>query len=316
MKFRSAHTITGLTTILGSASLMFYMMRLAPRWLQVKRLRVGITGLPAEWRGVRIAHLSDFHVGEPNVPVDMLWRARREAEAFDPDIIALTGDFYHDGNASESGILFAEWPSCHVLAVLGNHDHRGGVEHVATLVRDLCAAGVIVLNNTAVDVSLRGRAAWLAGVNDPYTGRDDIDSALSAVPMSEDALLLLAHAPTVLDSMPVGRARLALCGHTHGGQVRLLPSGRTPFLRVIHWLIGEPKRHEPSIYHGMHWVRGAVVCISNGLGMSQLPIRFRTRPQVVLIELEQPVESDRACDNPKRFFEDLTREPRWARWFS
>lgn len=295
---------------------LLYMQRFAPSWLQVNRLRVGIIGLPDEWRDVRVAHLSDFHLGHSLIVEDVVRRARREAFAFAPDIIALTGDFYDDGRTTADIGLFSDWPDAHMFAVFGNHDHRGGSNHLARLARDLETSGVRVLINDSVKVPLRGRDAWIAGVDDPYTGKDDLRRTLDAIPDGEDALLLLAHAPTIVDGIPVGKIRLVLTGHTHGGQVRLLPSGRTPFLRLIHWIIREPRRNEPTVYHGVHWMRGAIISISNGLGMSQLPLRFRTRPQVTLIELVDVSDGDAACDDPRRYVENVTQESRLARWMS
>ncbi|HUG14380.1 MAG TPA: metallophosphoesterase [Thermomicrobiales bacterium] len=316
MKSRRVSAAGAASTLALVGALVGYSLRIAPRWLHVRRLRIGLIGLPEEWRGTRIVHLSDFHLGHKAVPKDLLRRARGEALAFGPDIIALTGDFFNDGRATERAALFVNWPLANVFAVLGNHDHRGGPAHVASLERDLRAGGVTVLSNDATSVELHGRTAWIVGVDDPYTGRDNILAALDGLPAGAEALLLLAHAPTVVDMMPVGRIRLALCGHTHGGQLRLLPSGRTPFLRVILWLIGEPLRNEPSIYHGTHWVRGAVVCVSNGLGLSQLPLRFRTRPQVVLIELCDASDVSLGCDDVRRYVDDRTPEKWFSRWLA
>lgn len=293
-----------------------YMYSLAPRWLHVRRLRVGIPGLPSEWRGVRVAHLSDFHVGHPHVPADVLRRARDIAISFEPDIVALTGDYFDDGVLVEHCGLFSGWPDGKTLAVMGNHDHRGGAGHIDRVERILVDGGARALRNEAVSVQLRGREAWIAAVDDPYSGRDNLAEALHDIPLGEPALLLLAHAPTVADTLPIGATRLMLCGHTHGGQIRLLPSGRTPLLGTLRWLIGEPQRAEPSIHHGQHWVNGAVISISNGLGMSQLPLRFRTRPQIVLIELDRVEPSLVPCDDIRRYITDYSGDRWWERRLS
>jgi hypothetical protein len=98
--------------------------------------------------------------------------------------------------------------------------------------------------------------------------------------------------------------------------MRLLPSGRIPGIERLRAFLGEPVRNEPPIYHGAHWVRGAVVIISNGLGMSQFPARVRTRPQVILLELDGPQPSDTPCDDVRRYVHDVTAE-RWiSRWLA
>jgi uncharacterized protein len=274
----------------------------APRHLDVVRLRVGIPDIPIEWDGVRIAHLSDFHVGSIGVTVDRLWRARRIAEAFEPDIVALTGDFFDEGVLADTQGLFIDWPSSSsAFAVIGNHDARAGEVPLEELVNHLRDGGVTVLRNDAVPLDLRGRTAWLTGVDDPHTWRADEIRAFQSLPDDADALIYLAHSPVAADRVPLGRARLILCGHTHGGQFRLLPSGRIPLVKVIRKVKRAPERDDPDIAFGWHWRRGAIVIISNGLGMSQIPGRFRSRPQLVLIELTRAAESALPCDDVRRY---------------
>ncbi|HMM41356.1 MAG TPA: hypothetical protein PKA95_05595, partial [Thermomicrobiales bacterium] len=93
----------------------------------------------------------------------------------------------------------------------------------AALRRQLDAGKVRLLRNDAIQLQLRGRDAWIAGVDDPFTFRDDVATALGKVPDNAEALLLLAHSPAVVRELPVGRARLVLAGHTHGPAV--LPWG-------------------------------------------------------------------------------------------
>jgi predicted MPP superfamily phosphohydrolase len=294
-----------------------YAVRIAPRWLQVVRLRVQLPNLPAEWRGVRVAHLSDLHAGNPAVPLSLLFRARHAVLAFEPEIIAITGDFFHQGVHVPVDGLFGDWPAgARVFGVLGNHDYRSGGEDLDWLLRALRADGVRVLHDEAVRFQLRGREAWIVGVNDPYTWHANQEEAFEDLPEDADALLYLAHAASVVRSLPVGRARLLLTGHTHGGQIRLLPSGRVPFLKLIRDLLDEPPRDDPDLYHGIHWVRGAVVVVSNGVGMSQFPARVRTRPQVVLIELDELAEDGAPCDDVRRFVEECDPEPWLWRWLS
>jgi hypothetical protein len=58
------------------------------------------------------------------------------------------------------------------------------------------------------------------------------------------------------------------------------------------------------------------VVISNGLGVSKLPWRFRTRPQVILIELAQAGTDGPACDDVSRYVQRLNPVPFWLRWLS
>jgi len=314
------HLVRSLIALVGSAALavsvVVYMTRIAPRWLEVVRLRVAIPTLLDEWAGVRIAHLSDFHAGGA-IPLELLQRAKSIALAESPDIIALTGDFYDEGRRAEVGDLFTAWPGgVAVFAVLGNHDHRASEEDRSRLLNELSAGGVEVLSNRAVSIDLYGRPAWIVGVDDPYSWKMEEAQAFGAMPVSAEALLYLAHSPAAVNTLPVGRVRLMVSGHTHGGQIRLTPDGRVPFVALARRLRGNPERPDPDIHRGVHWKRGSVLVISNGLGVSKLPWRFRTRPQVILIELAQAAADGPACDDVQRYVQRLQPEKPWVRWFS
>ena len=270
-------------------------------------MRVGLPSLPHAWEGVRIAHLSDFHVGSTGVSIERLWRARRLAEEFRPDIVALTGDFFDEGQMSDTRGLFVDWPEeAHVVAVIGNHDARAGEPPLEAIVRHLCDGGVAVLRNAAKPLELRGTTAWLVGVDDPHTWLADERLAFECLPDETDALLYLAHSPSAARTIPVGRALLTVAGHTHGGQFRLLPSGRIPFMKLIRKMTGTPDRNDTEHAFGWHWTRGTVLVISNGLGVSQIPGRFRARPQLILMELSTRINETYACDDVRRY---VTRLP-------
>jgi predicted MPP superfamily phosphohydrolase len=304
--------------VLAAAAGAVYSVRIAPRWLRVTRLRMALPGLPPAWHGLRIAQLADFHANGPFVSDAFLAHAKQTALGFAPDLVAITGDFFEDGQWSEKGALYRTWPDgLPVLAVLGNHDYRGGPDNRDRLIAQLHASGIILLRNCATSVTLRGCSAWVAGTDDPHSGRHNVAQTLRDVPDCDDVLLLLAHSPVAVNELPFGRVRLMLSGHTHGGQVRLLPSGQVPFVNLLRALRNLPRRPDPPFFRGWGWVRGTVLVVSDGLGVSTLPIRFRTRPQLLLIELTTATTSAAAaCDDADRFVTDLSEEPRWLRWLT
>jgi hypothetical protein len=184
-------TIAGIACGLLLACLTGY----STRRLRVLRLRVSLPGLPNRLRGLRVAHLSDFHAGARGTPLSMLMNARNEALTFRPDIVALTGDFYDNGKQVAVDGLWSGWPKgTSVVAVLGNHDFRGGHDALGSLVHELESGGVRVLRNTAERFDLRGNPQWIVGVDDPFTWRADDTAAFGALPDHEDALLFLRDA--------------------------------------------------------------------------------------------------------------------------
>jgi predicted MPP superfamily phosphohydrolase len=290
---------------------------LAPRWLEVVRLRVAVPGLAPFWDGLRVAHLTDFHAGGRGVSGSMLWDARRAVDDFAPDLIALTGDFYAEGVPVAVDGLFTNWPvGVPVLAVLGNHDFRGGAAGLAAIVSELQHGGVRLLRNEAVGISLRGIDAWIVGVDDAHTWQADDARAFRMLPDGAEALLYLTHSPAAARTMPIGRARIVLAGHTHGGQMRLTRSGNIPLTATLRRLLRQTPKNDPSHHRGSHWVRGSLLLISNGLGVSVLPLRLLTRPQVLLVELTRAGSSGDACDDAARYVERLSPPSRLLRWLS
>lgn len=300
-----------LVAFVAAVTIAVYMIGIAPRWLRVTRLRVALPGLPSIWRGVRIAHLSDFHLGAWGMTDGHLHKARKIALEFEPDTVVLTGDFYDSGKDISPDGLYDEWgPGVPVFAVMGNHDRRGVAGTLARIRAEQERAGVVILDNEALEFGLRGQPAWVVGVDDAHTFHADVDRAFRMLPDGETALLFLSHLPYTVSDLPVGRALLMLAGHTHGGQVRILPSGRMPLTKWIRKLRGAPDCPEGPVYRGWHWMKGAVLVISDGLGVSTLPIRFLTRPHLILIELDQAApHADLACDDVNRYVTELNPEP-------
>ncbi len=263
---------------------------------------------------MRIAMLSDFHAGGEGVSWPMLRRARQIALEFEPDLLVLTGDYFDDGRFVDSAGLFRDWPEClPVLGVLGNHDWRSGQQGLDATIRELEAGGVRLLRNESVAITLRGVTIYVAGVDDPHLRRDDLEAALRDVPDSADFRLLLSHSPSVAENLLPGQVQIVLAGHTHGGQIRLLPSGKIPFIGLVRRMRGLPARPDPRFFRGCHWVHGSVLVISDGLGLSTIRARFRTRPQVILIELGIPPVDGPDCDEIQRYVENISNEPRIVR---
>jgi predicted MPP superfamily phosphohydrolase len=241
--------------------------------------------------GFSIAQLSDFHLGR-HVTREQVRRAVEVANGLGADVIVLTGDFVtgaakHSAACAEE--LAALGATCGVYAVLGNHDKWTNPDLVAAKVAEV---GNSVLRDDACSIGARGGRLWLLGIEDTgctagYFGhtygdfkaawadkRTRLAGMLEDVPVDE-ARLLLVHNPDFTEMLPEGRIDLALCGHTHGGQVRV------PFL-------GAPV--VPSFF-GNKYATGLVqgpktqVYVNRGIGLIAPPVRFNCRPEVTLLRL-------------------------------
>ena len=182
---------------------------------RVNHLEVHVVNLDPRHDGVRIAQLSDIHVGHMT-PAEHVRAAIDVANAAQPDLIALTGDYvnWRRHEAEIAGDQLAGLAAPRVVAVLGNHDYfTWGAGVTLALERD----GYEVLRNRHTVVTLRGAPLAVIGVDDPITRHDDLDAAFRGVkPMTR---IVLCHAPDRAPAIAARDADLVLSGHTHGGQI-------------------------------------------------------------------------------------------------
>lgn len=253
-------------------------------------------------RPVRVAHLSDLHLG--------FWVQRGSLEAWvratnaeKPDLVAITGDL--TDSARPHQVLPALSALRHltaplgVWAVWGNHDYRFGGYQIKNrptsapaprgvlsvfdppqkvpmlapkgLEPPLRAAGVRILHNRGVSVR---DDLFLAGVDDFWHGEPDLGAAFKDSPEAS-ARLLLAHNPDYLHEVAKSPVPpdFTLCGHTHGGQIVLGTYG--PLFT--------------SSAYGQKFAGGFVddpvpAFVSRGLGVSVIPVRYRCDAELVIFD--------------------------------
>jgi len=227
--------------------------------------------VPPELDGLRIAHLSDFHLGVHSRGVQAVERAVAWVEERRPDLVCVTGDLLSKpkGEARLLGLLERLG---HPYVVLGNHDwalSRDPFSRPAALER--LDHGTL-LSDSAVEVELRGRRIEIAGV-DP---RGWVANRPNRLPASTaDLHILLCHFPDALPRLRAGRWNLVLAGHLHAGQI-VLPTGRGRILLA----------HPGSRYRaGLYERAGTVMHVSAGLGTTFVPFRFFARPEATELVL-------------------------------
>ena len=246
-----------------------YAALVEPQWLDLERVTIHLTDLSPAAEGLRVALLSDLHLG-PQVDRDHVARAFDLALEAGPDLVLLAGDFVSQAEAISTcaEVVARLRAPGGVFACLGNHDHWTAPDQVAGA---LTGAGVTVLRNRAVEVA---DGLWLAGVDDVWEERADLDAALVDVPPGA-TVMLLAHEPEFADTVAAdGRVTLQLSGHTHGGQV-CLPLVGPPILPYL-------GRRYPA---GRYQVGRLQLYVTRGVGLIFPPVRFNCRPEVTLVEL-------------------------------
>ncbi|MEO5338030.1 MAG: metallophosphoesterase [Magnetospirillum sp. WYHS-4] len=254
-----------------------------PRRLRVRRATLYTEKWPVDRPPLRIAAISDLHVGAPHMNLAKLEHVVRTVNGLKADVVALLGDYVIHG------VLFGRFvhprpiaerlgqiqARLGVVSVLGNHDwwHDGpGIR------REMERFGIQVLENDVASVGGDGPPLWIAGLADSSTRIPKAKETVSRVPEGEP-VIVLAHDPAAFADVP-SRAVLTLAGHTHGGQVNL--SRVRHLVSLPHLLDG----------HGRGWVRGQgkTMFVTTGLGTSVVPLRFDTPPEIALITIRRPAQ--------------------------
>ena len=240
-------------------------------WLRRRVLEVGIEGLPRELDGVRIAHLSDFHLGVLGRGPGSAERAVGWVAARRPDLVCVTGDLLsRRSGAAHLEHLLRELGSC--VVVLGNHDIDDTRDPFSQRLDEPVVSGiegVTLLGDESIDVELRGMRVQIVGV-DPrsYARREARPDELSDPGAA--LRLLLCHFPGIVRRIAPEAFELVLSGHLHAGQIVVpYPGGR---LRLAHLRAREAEgvyRHGSTVLH-----------VSPGIGTTFVPLRFFARPEV------------------------------------
>jgi uncharacterized protein len=247
-------------------------------WLRLRVLEVAVPGLPEPLDGLRIAHLSDFHLGAPlsrgnrasAFAVD--WVAARR-----PDLVCVTGDLVsHPRGEPRLRELLRRLDR--PLVVLGNHDvavTRDPFSRAAEL-RDLEQARL--LRDTSETLEVRAQRVSVVGV-DPESYRAKRTRPHELVDRGAGFRLLLCHFPAIVDRMPRRSFDLILAGHLHAGQICLPLPGR----RIA---LAHPSARFVA---GLYETDAGVMHVSPGTGTTFVPFRFFARPEVTELVLRGQV---------------------------
>ena len=246
---------------------------------------IPIRDLDPRLDGLRIAHVSDLHLGAPGVNSMAAWRALELLDEAAPDLIAVTGDqLSHARGADE----LLELLSCFhaplgTVAILGNHD-LGYVRDPfskAGPVPDYGSVGVTLLRDETIAVEHNGAHIDISGIEPRQQEKPQVlppygQPLLAPWPESDAELhVVLSHYPDLFDELPTNSRDLVLSGHLHGGQVCIpWPSGRIRLSQINHG------------YTDGVFTRGdATMHISRGVGTTFVPVRYFARPEITILTL-------------------------------
>lgn len=243
-------------------------------WVRLETVPVRLRRLPPELDGLRVAHLSDFHLGVPSRGTRAVARAVDWVEERQPDLTLVSGDLLsRPRGEARLRELLARLPNAY--AVLGNHDYAASKDPFSRPVELDDLAPARLLADEAETLELRGRRVQIVGV-DPRSYRRRRANPERLADPSADLRILLCHFPQVIDRLEPGVFDLVLAGHLHAGQITVpYPGGRVR-LAHLRWTYVE----------GLYERPGGVLHLSAGLGTTFVPFRFFARPAAYELVLQ------------------------------
>ncbi len=244
-------------------------------FLRKKRLYIPPSRLISALEGIKILHISDLHIKRIGKKEKKILRYIEELK---PDLILITGDYLDYTPRLEIAVEFIG----KLKARMGVFGNVGNVDYVYPVnvarLKKRCPENILL--NEARQVFFKGQSLWIVGVGDPilYKTRSffekKIKDLLGSVPSDEPCVVLI-HRPEQIPLVLSLGAELVLCGHTHGGQMRL------PFSLQFYNQSEECKKYNKGIYH----VDNSIVNVSAGVGTSDISMRFLCPPEISLLEI-------------------------------
>ncbi len=189
---------------------------------RIRELAVFLPDLPDALDGLRIAHISDTHVGK-FTRGRMLREITGATNHLNADLVILTGDLIDntlDDLSSALEMVKGMNPRSGLFMVEGNHDL---FDDPAEFVRRVRESGITLLRNEAETIQLRGHAVQIMGITWDHHAADMVENVEKVAKLRDPAAfpLLLAHHPHAFDTAVKHGLPLTLAGHTHGGQLML-----------------------------------------------------------------------------------------------
>jgi len=254
--------------------------------IKIPVIKIPIANLPEKLRGLKIAHLSDSHLGHYKY-LDDLEEAVEKITPHSPDLVLVTGDISDDlsilGDAIR--IIHGINPPLGVFASVGNHEYYRGINRVKKIFEK---SPFPLLIDESVLVDKEGQKIFIGGADDPVSlRRVNIDFLKQTVkktlePAPDDSFkILMSHRPRGLDFAPDHGVSLVLAGHTHGGQVGFF--GRSAFEAV--W---------PDLYlWGIYRKKNTTLYTSSGMG-HWMPLRIACPAEAPILVLKKSDETNPA----------------------
>ncbi len=261
--------------------------------LDVTHYTVQSDRLPLAFSSLKIGHISDLH----NTEIPCIRHRLMDALAVEmPDLIVVTGDLIDCRHTNSKIAMKTMRRICEIAPVYyvaGNHEAK--MQHKLPIWEaQLTAMGVEILKDRAIPYEKDGETVYLCGIYDPAfvlgSGKHSkeayaklLEKKLQQVLPPEGFRILLSHRPCPFETYQESGVELVLCGHAHGGMIRL------PGKQGV---ISPDEGFFPKYTQGVFQQEGTSMVVSRGIGNSLFPLRFHNASELVMVTLESTKPSE------------------------
>lgn len=279
---------------IGIFILMYLYIKYNVNTLEVTKYVVENKKVPKEFDGYNIVQISDLHsklFGENNK------KLIQKIKSLNPDIVVVTGDLIDGENNNYNVALdFMKEISklYRVYYIIGNHEQKSLIkkykDEYKNYFNKLHQIDFVNLDNNKVEIVKGDSNINLYGLTVPYSCYkylfDNQETTSIDIDFLEEKLgkvdreqfnILLAHTPFYFDEYEKWGADLTLCGHVHGGIVRL---------PIVGGLLSPDRKFFPKYDLGEYIKNKSTMIVSKGLGGSKVLIRVNCKPEIVNIKLK------------------------------
>jgi predicted MPP superfamily phosphohydrolase len=275
-------------TAFAASSLPFaacaYGLTIGRTNIETTRKRIRLARLPKAFDGLRVAQLSDLHIG-PFMSASQIRHVVQMTNDYKADLVLMTGDYIIWDPSTQGDVVDALSglrAPFGVVGCLGNHELWAGCE--ASITQMFAERNIRILRHERWPIQTGGEVLNLIGVDyeavrhfgpHPEGVVDQYLKGVEPLILPDTANILLSHNPNTFDRAAALGIDLSLAGHTHGGQVTL---------EFINKNLS-PSRLITAYVRGWFEKKGCQLYVNRGIGTIGVPIRFDAPPEITIFEL-------------------------------
>lgn len=254
--------------------------------------RIRFTNLPKSFKGLKIIHISDMHLGSFKRNFGQIAKAVEMINEQKPDLIFFTGDLVNNFAEETDGwapVLDKLEAKLGKYSVLGNHDYGDYSEwnsleeknkNLSAIKKFHKKIGFRLLLNESETLTIDNEEIALIGVenwgNPPFPQHGDLKKASTKV-NPKSLKILLSHDPSHWDAEVLANTdiNITFSGHTHGMQFGIERAG-------IKW---SPIQYKYPRWGGLYRESNQYLYVNRGFGFHGFPGRIGMPPEITVVEL-------------------------------